>query len=107
MFACQSNLYGNHCRRANGPSNNGEYKVMGKDDREAKILRERRISMGLTQEQLAGEAGMDLRAYQRYEYGKVKISKATMKVGLRICAALELDPYEVVFENGKDMAGLE
>jgi hypothetical protein len=30
-----------------------------------------------------------------------------MKVGLRICAALELDPFEAVFENGRDMAGAE
>jgi hypothetical protein len=30
-----------------------------------------------------------------------------MKVGLRICAALELDPFELVFESGIDMAGVE
>lgn len=30
-----------------------------------------------------------------------------MKMGLRICAALELDPFETVFESGKDMAGVE
>ena len=29
-----------------------------------------------------------------------------MKVGLRICAVLALDPYEVAFENGRDMAGV-
>jgi hypothetical protein len=34
------------------------------------------------------------------------ISGASTKIGLRICAALELDPYETVFENGKDMAGV-
>ncbi len=81
---------------------------MGKDpnNREAKILKERRLSLGLTQGQVAAEAGIELRAYQRYEYGEQMISSASMKIGLRICAALELDPFETVFENGKDMAGV-
>ena len=78
---------------------------MESDNREAKILRERRLSMSLTQEQVASEAGIDLRAYQRYEHGVTKLSKATMRVGLRICAALELDPFEIIFEGGKDLAG--
>ena len=80
---------------------------MSNDDREAKILRERRASLGLTQDQVATEAGIEMRAYQRYEHGKVRLSSATMKIGLRICAALELDPFEAVVENGKDMAGVE
>ena len=78
-----------------------------KDDREARILRDRRTSLGLTQDQVATEAGIEMRAYQRYEHGKIRLSSATMKIGLRICAALELDPFEAVFENGKDMAGVE
>ena len=60
----------------------------------------------MTQLQVAVEAGHGLQEYQRYEYGKAKLSNARMKVGLRICAALELDPYEAVFENGRDMAGV-
>ena len=60
----------------------------------------------MTQLQVAVEAGLGLQEYQRYEYGKAKLSNARMKVGLRICAALELDPYEAVFENGRDMAGV-
>ena len=40
----------------------------GKDDREARILRERRASLGLTQDQVATEAGIEMRAYQRYEH---------------------------------------
>ena len=76
------------------------------DDREAKIIRERRDELYMTQLQVAVEAGLGLQEYQRYEYGKAKLSNARMKVGLRICAALELDPFEVVFENGRDMAGV-
>ena len=74
--------------------------------REAKIIRERRDELYMTQLQVAVEAGLGLQEYQRYEYGKAKLSNARMKVGLRICAALELDPYEAVFENGRDMAGV-
>jgi transcriptional regulator with XRE-family HTH domain len=51
----------------------------GKDDREARILRERRASLGLTQDQVATEAGIEMRAYQRYEHGKVRLSSATMR----------------------------
>ena len=84
---------------------------MGKEkycgDREAKIIRERRDELYMTQLQVAVEAGLGLQEYQRYEYGKAKLSNARMKVGLRICAALELDPYEAVFENGRDMAGVQ
>ena len=75
-------------------------------EREAKIIRERRDELYMTQLQVAVEAGLGLQEYQRYEYGKAKLSNARMKVGLRICAALELDPYEAVFENGRDMAGV-
>ncbi len=78
-----------------------------KDNREAAIIRERRKALGLTQDQVATEAGIEMQSYQRYEHGTTKLSSATMKIGLRICAALELDPYETVFENGKDMAGVE
>lgn len=66
--------------------------------REGRMLRERRLELGLTQEQLAIELGMSIHQYQRYEYGDHKLSNCPMKIGLRICAALELDPFEIVFD---------
>ena len=39
---------------------------------------------------------MSLHQYQRYEYGETTLSNTRMKIGLRICAVLELDPFEVV-----------
>ena len=80
---------------------------MKKQDREAVMIRQRRESLGMTQSQTAAEIGIELQQYQRYEYGVAKLSNARMKLGLRICAALELDPYEAVFESGEDMAGVE
>ena len=65
-------------------------------DREGRILRERRLELGLTQEETAIELGISLQQYQRYEYGERKFSNCPMRIGLRICALLELDPYEVI-----------
>ena len=73
-------------------------------NREAKILRDRRMELGISQQALATEVGMQIRQYQRFEYGQQLLSNTSMKQGLRICAALELDPFEVVFEDGVDVA---
>ncbi len=70
-------------------------------NREGKILRDRRIELGLTQMEVALELQMSLHQYQRFEYGESLLSRSRMSTGLRICAILELDPYEVVF--GDDM----
>ncbi len=68
-------------------------------NRAGQILRERRIELGLTQEEVALELHMSIHQYQRYEYGDHQISNCPMKIGLRICSVLELDPYEVVFDG--------
>ena len=71
------------------------------DNGEGQILRDRRLELGLTQEEVALELGMSIHQYQRYEYGEHSLSNCPMKIGLRICAVLELDPYEVIFYNGQ------
>ena len=63
------------------------------------ILRERRLELGLTQEDVALELHMSIHQYQLYEYGEHLLSNCPMRVGLRICAVLELDPYEIIFES--------
>ena len=65
-------------------------------DQEGQVLRERRQELGLTQLDVALELGMSIHQYQRYEYGEHKLSNCPMKIGLRICAVLELNPYEIV-----------
>ncbi len=74
-------------------------------NREAIILRERRIELNMTQADVAAEVGIEVQNYQRYEYGEALLSNATMKRGLRICAALELNPHEVVVDGIEDLAG--
>ena len=64
--------------------------------REGQILRNRRIELGMTQEEAAIRLGMNIHQYQRYEYGEHKLSNCPMRIGLRICAVFGLDPYEVV-----------
>lgn len=68
---------------------------MSKNDCEGQIIRERRIELGMTQEEAALELGISLQQYQRYEYGDRKFANCPMRIGLRICALLELDPFEV------------
>ena len=56
-------------------------------DRVASILKERRKEMELTQSE----------SYQKFESGKRKLENCSMRIGLQVCAALELDPYELLF----------
>ena len=70
--------------------------------REALILKKRRKELGLTQTEVADAIGIQLQQYQMFEYGTRKVSTSSMILGLRLCAALELEPYELVFEKESD-----
>ena len=70
--------------------------------REAMILQKRRKELGLTQTEVADAIGIQLQQYQMFEYGTRKVSTSSMILGLRLCAALELKPYELVFEKESD-----
>ena len=70
--------------------------------REAMILKKRRKDLGLTQSEVAEAIGIQLQQYQMFEYGTRKVSTSSMILGLRLCAALELEPYELVFEKESD-----
>ena len=65
---------------------------------EGRILRDRRKELGLTQEEVALELGMSIHQYQRYEYGESEMSNTRMKTGLRICAILQLNPFEIIID---------
>lgn len=67
---------------------------------ESDLLKKRRIELGLTQMEVAVKAGIILQQYQRFEYGRQRLSNANMITALRICAALELDPYQFVIDIG-------
>ena len=67
--------------------------------REANILREQRLFLEMTQQEVADELGISLQQYQRYEYGDRDLRKMPMELGLKICYLLEIDPYELIFGN--------
>ena len=69
---------------------------MTRDKDIGKILRSRRLELGMMQEQVALSLGMSIHQYQRYEYGEHKLSNCPMKIGLRICTVFGLDPFEVL-----------
>ena len=63
---------------------------------EGQMLRDRREQLGMTQQQVADMAGVQLKQYQRLETEERTLSGCSMRIGLAVCAALLLDPYEMV-----------
>lgn len=60
------------------------------------ILQNRRHQLGMTQQQVADAAHIQLRQYQRLESGERSMSGASLRIALSICAVLRLDPYRFV-----------
>lgn len=58
------------------------------------LLKNRRLELGLTQQQVADKAKIQLRQYQRVESGERHITGASGRIMLAICAVLKIDPYE-------------
>ena len=65
--------------------------------RENIIIRQARIHLGLSQQQVAALIGIQIRQYQRLEYGETDVQKLGMRAGLSLCIVLELDPYDLIF----------
>lgn len=63
---------------------------------EGQILRDRREQLEMTQQQVVNMAGIQLKQYQRLELGERTLAGCSMRIGLAVCAALLLDPYEMV-----------
>ncbi len=57
------------------------------------ILRQRRIELNFTPSEVAKEAQITLRQYQRFESGERKFSSASARIFLAVCMVLRLDPY--------------
>jgi len=59
---------------------------------EGTILRRQREALGLTQQQVADEAEIALRQYQRFEAGERSLLSSSFRIGLSVCKALKIDP---------------
>ena len=65
--------------------------------RESEMLRKARMKLGYSQQQVATMAGMQIRQYQRFEYGEREVYRVNLRTGLLMCAVLELDPVTLIF----------
>lgn len=59
-------------------------------------LRLQREALGLTQQEVATKAGIDVRQYQRLESGERYMSASSLRIGLAVCDVLQLDPHRFV-----------
>lgn len=73
--------------------------------RESEMLREARYRLKYSQQQVATMVGIQIRQYQRFEYGETDISRINLRAGLLLCAVLGLDPIKLVF--GEETEALE
>ena len=71
--------------------------MITKYPRQVRIIRDARMAMGYSQQQVATIIGVHIRQYQRIECGERDIRFASMKLGLSICALLGIDPLVLVF----------
>ena len=62
------------------------------------VIQNRRLSLGLSQEDVVGRAEMDRGHYSEVENGKRNISINTLK---RIAEALEIEPWKLLKEADK------
>ena len=62
-----------------------------------KLLTEKRLQKGLSQQNIANMIGAALRVYQRLETGESEFCDTRMRFGLALCAILDLDPFMLAF----------
>ena len=70
--------------------------------RESEMIRRARCHLGLSQQKVATLIGVQIRQYQRFEYGETDIQRINIRAGLCLCAVLGLDPVDLVFHGNKD-----
>ena len=63
---------------------------------EGQILLTRRLQLGLTIQRVADMSGIRFSQYQRLEGGERLFSGCSMKIGLSVCAALLLNPMDII-----------
>lgn len=71
--------------------------IIGQEDHQ--VLKSRRKQLGLTQQEVANRAHINLMQYNRLETGERHLSGCSMRVGLAVCAVLLLNPFELLTLN--------
>lgn len=67
-------------------------------------LAKQREALGLTQQQVADRARINIRQYQRLESGERSLDSTSFRIGLNVCYALQIDPmfYCEAYYNEKN-----
>ena len=65
--------------------------IVYSQDKKDGLLRERRVVLGLTQQQVADKAGIKLPQYQKFEGGQRNLRTASFQIACRVLEALDLD----------------
>lgn len=63
---------------------------------EHSVLKKQREKLGLTQQQVADRAKIQLRQYQRLETGERSFYGASFRIAISVCKALQLDPQRFI-----------
>lgn len=67
------------------------YRICHASDKMDSILREHRIILGLTQQQVADKAKIKIQQYQKFESGERNIMTCSFQIACRVIEALEMD----------------
>ncbi len=59
------------------------------------LLKKQRLSLGKTQQQVANDAKISVRQYQRFESGAQIFGNSSFAIGIRVCQALEINPIDM------------
>lgn len=60
------------------------------------IIKKARLSLKLTQTEVAEILGLSVRQYQKYENGEKALAEAPFQVGVALCELLHMNPYDFV-----------
>jgi len=58
------------------------------------VLKKRRRQLGMTLQDVADKAGIDIKQYQRFESGDRELASASFITTVQVIKALELDPVK-------------
>lgn len=68
-------------------------------------IKVRRQKLGLTQKEVEELLGIGVGSYQRIERGRRSIRKMNFETGLRLCAILGVDPYDLLIGMTRESYG--
>ena len=75
------------------------------DNDQHSVLREKRVVLGMTQQQVADKAGIILQQYQKFESGERDIMTSSFRTACKVIEALEMDVTD--FYHGEYTIGEE